>query len=143
MNRISRLYNLWIKLPAARGPCGGARQGRRGRPECASARGSRGPWPADGCSAGTYACSLELQVVREDALNQERTCHTPRPAARLTTSQGSTADATWVSLLTVRGIGSEVKLSPQHRDFHNVSTADDLGCGKSWFAGRLGGWSPS
>jgi len=57
--------------------------------------------------------------------------------------QGSTADATWVSLLTVRGISSEVKLSPEHRDFHNVSTADDLGCGKSWFAGRLGGCSPS
>ncbi len=28
----------------------------------------------------------------------------------------------------------KVKLNPQHRDFHNVSASDDLGCGKLWFA---------
>ena len=55
-----------IRLRAARGPCGGGRQGRRGRHGYASARGNRGPSPADGCSAGTYACSLELQVVGEN-----------------------------------------------------------------------------
>ena len=50
-----------VRPRAARGPCGGARPARRGRPGYASAGGSRGPSPADGCSAGTYACSLELQ----------------------------------------------------------------------------------
>lgn len=56
--------------------------------------------------------------------------------------QGSTADATWVSLLTVRVIRSQVKLDSQHRDFHNVSTAGDLGCGKqgSRAAVRGGGY---
>ena len=55
-------------------------------------------------------------------------------------SQGSTADATWVSLFTVRGIRLKVKLKPQHRDFHNASTADDLGCGKSWLRSASGDW---
>lgn len=40
------------------------------------------------------------------------------------------ADATWVSLFTVRAILPQVKLSRQDHDFHNVSTASDLGCGK-------------
>jgi len=47
---------------ADRGPCDGARPGRRGRRGYASAHGSHGPWPADGYSAGTCACSLELQI---------------------------------------------------------------------------------
>ena len=135
---------------AARGPCGGARQGRRGRHGYASARGSRGPSPADGCSAGTYACSLELQVVSKASMPHEgRTCHASRGQA-LPDSAGGTADATWVSLLTVRVILAQVKLSrsrstarQQHRDFHNASAAGDLGCGKSRSAGRHPvGWLP-
>jgi hypothetical protein len=31
----------------------------------------------------------------------------------------------------------------KHRDFHNVSTAGDLGCGKSTSVGRIGGWPQS
>jgi hypothetical protein len=54
-----------IRRRAARGPCDGARRARRGRPGYASAGGSRGPSPADGCSAGTCACSLELQYGSE------------------------------------------------------------------------------
>jgi hypothetical protein len=50
-----------LRLRAARGPCGGERPARHGQRGCASAHGSRGPSPADGYSAGTYACSLELQ----------------------------------------------------------------------------------
>jgi hypothetical protein len=72
-SRVSRLGSP-LRRRAARGPCDGARPGRRGRRGCASARGNRGPSPADGCSAGTYACSLELQVVRETVLNQGATC---------------------------------------------------------------------
>jgi len=49
-----------VRRLAARGPYDGARQGRHGRRGCASAAGSHEPSPADGCSAGTYACSLEL-----------------------------------------------------------------------------------
>jgi chromosomal replication initiator protein len=47
-----------------------------------------------------------------------------------------TADVAWVSLLTVRAILVQVKLSfsgtagGQHRDFHNEAVAGDLGCGK-------------
>ena len=62
---------------AAGGPCGGVRQGRRGRHGYASARGNRAPSPAGGCSAGTCACSLGLQVVGETVLNQGQTCRTP------------------------------------------------------------------
>ena len=49
-----------VRRAAARGPYDGARQARHGQHGYASAAGSRGPSPADGCSAGTYACSLEL-----------------------------------------------------------------------------------
>jgi len=52
----------WVRRRAARGPFGDARPARRGRRGSACAGGSRGPWPADGYSAGTYACSLELQT---------------------------------------------------------------------------------
>ena len=62
---------------AAGGPCGGVRQGRRGQHGYASARGNRAPSPAGGCSAGTCACSLGLQVVGETVLNQGQTCRTP------------------------------------------------------------------
>lgn len=66
---------------------------------------------------------------------QIKSGHATRAASRSPDiSQGSTAEATWVSLLTVRGILLKVKLNPQHRDFHNVSASDDLGCGKLWFA---------
>jgi hypothetical protein len=50
---------------------------------------------------------------------------------------------TWLSLLTVRVIHAQVKPSAagraQHDDFHNVPTADDLGCGKSGFGDCLPG----
>jgi hypothetical protein len=49
-----------VRRSAARGPCDGVRQERRGLRGYASAAGSHEPSPADGCSAGTYACSLEL-----------------------------------------------------------------------------------
>jgi len=49
-----------VRRLAARGPYDGARQERHGQHGCASAAGSHEPSPADGCSAGTYACSLEL-----------------------------------------------------------------------------------
>ena len=49
-----------VRRSAARGPCDGARQVQHGQHGCASAAGSHEPSPADGCSAGTYACSLEL-----------------------------------------------------------------------------------
>jgi hypothetical protein len=58
-----------------------------------------------------------------------------RPGASLA-RHGGTADAAWVSLLTVRAILAQVKLSffrstiSQHRDFHNGAVAGDLGCGK-------------
>jgi hypothetical protein len=51
-----------VRRSAARGPCDGVRKGRPGLPGYASAAGTHGPSPADGYSAGTYACSLELQV---------------------------------------------------------------------------------
>jgi hypothetical protein len=57
----SRVASL-VRRSAARGPYDGVRRGQRGQPGCASAAGSHGLSPADGCSAGTYACSLELQV---------------------------------------------------------------------------------
>jgi len=62
--------------------------------------------------------------------------------------RGSTGRGrTWLSLLTVRVIHAQVKPSGavpvntgvQHDDFHNVPTADDLGCGKSRFGDRLPG----
>jgi hypothetical protein len=75
--------------------------------------------------------------------------HVMRRAARLRPGIGTAtiANATWVSLLTVRVIDAQVKPGRfrmvKHHDFHNVPTADDLGCGKSMFAGRLpGGWLP-
>jgi len=59
-----------------------------------------------------------------------------RPGASLA-RHGGTADAAWVSLLTVRAILAQVKLSfspgsttRQHSDFHNGPVAGDLGCGK-------------
>ena len=97
---------------AARGPCGGARQGRRGQHGYACARGSRGPWPAGGCSAGTCACSLELQVGSKASMPHEgRTCHASRGQAARLDRHGGTADVAWVSLLTVRVILAQVKLS--------------------------------
>jgi hypothetical protein len=42
-------------------PCGDARTGSPDRPESASAGGTRGSSPVGGCSAGTCACSPELQ----------------------------------------------------------------------------------
>ena len=47
-----------VRPRARRGPCGDGRRGSNGRPGSASAAGSRGSWPADGCSAGRCACSL-------------------------------------------------------------------------------------
>jgi hypothetical protein len=67
-----------VRRRAGRGPCGGARRARRGRPWYASAGGSRGPSPADGCSAGTCACSLELQYGSESVTGQARSCRVPR-----------------------------------------------------------------
>ncbi len=58
-----------------------------------------------------------------------------RPGASLA-RHGGTADVAWVSLLTVRAILAQVKLSfsrstaGQHSDFHNGAVAGDLGCGK-------------
>jgi hypothetical protein len=56
-----------------------------------------------------------------------------RPGAR-PVGHGNAADAAWVSLLTVRVILAQVKLSvtadSQHHDFHNLPAAGDLGCGK-------------
>ena len=49
-----------VRRSAARGPYDGARQEQHGQHGYASAAGSHEPSPADGCSAGTYACSLEL-----------------------------------------------------------------------------------
>src|SRR3984957_5033693 len=108
------------------------------------------PWPADGCSAGTYACSLELQT-RCDV----RGGHAVRRAVRSWPDLGQAAptDATRVSLLTVKAIGAQVKptraqrqvllVRPatimEHRDFHSASAAGDLGCGKSTSAVRPGG----
>jgi hypothetical protein len=67
-SRVSRLGSSLrsLRRRSARGPYGGGRRGRRGQHGYASAHGNRGPSPADGCSAGTYACSLELQVVGEN-----------------------------------------------------------------------------
>ena len=97
---------------AGRGPCGGARQGRRGRPGYASAHGSRGPSPADGCSAGTCACSLELPVRCGNCrliIGRHAMCR----AVRLGPDTGRVAIAggTWVSLLTVKAISAQVKLN--------------------------------
>jgi hypothetical protein len=58
-----------IRRRASRGPCVGGRRERHGRHGYSSARGNRAPSPAGGCSAGTCACSLGLQVVRETVLN--------------------------------------------------------------------------
>jgi hypothetical protein len=41
-----------------RAPWSGAQRGPRDRHGSAYAAGSRGSWRADGCSAGTCACSL-------------------------------------------------------------------------------------
>jgi hypothetical protein len=49
-----------VRRSAARGPYDGARQVQHGQHGYASAAGSHELSPADGCSAGTYACSLEL-----------------------------------------------------------------------------------
>jgi hypothetical protein len=67
-----------VRPRAARGPFGGAQPARRGRPWYASAGGSRGPSPADGYSAGTCACSLELQYGSETVTGQARSCRLPR-----------------------------------------------------------------
>ncbi len=67
-----------IRRRADRGPCDGVRQGRRGQHGYASAHGNRAPSPAGGCSAGTCAYSLGLQVVRGTVLNQGQTCRAPR-----------------------------------------------------------------
>jgi hypothetical protein len=121
---VSRLGRS-LRRRAARGPCGGARPRWRGRPGYASARGNRGPSPADGCSAGTYACSLELQVVRETVLNQGATCRAhcfktqcvvlKTQCVQTACSRCSTlktqALRTWLSLLTVWVIRAQVKLS--------------------------------
>ena len=64
-----------------------------------------------------------------------------RPGASLP-RHGGTADVAWVSLLTVRAILVQVKLSfsrstaGQHSDFHNGAVAGDLGCGKIEKIGR-------
>jgi len=68
-----------------------------------------------------------------------------RRAARLRPGIGTAtiANVTWVSLFTVLVIEAQVKPGRfrmvKHRDFHNVPTAGDLGCGKSRSAGRLPG----
>jgi hypothetical protein len=74
-----------VRRRAARGPFGGARPARRGRPWYASADGSRGPSPADGCSAGTCACSLELQYGSESVTGQARSCRVPRGRTQVDT----------------------------------------------------------
>jgi hypothetical protein len=125
-----------LRRRAARGPCGGGRQGRRGRHGYASARGNRAPSPAGGCSAGTCACSLGLQVFGETVLNHGQTCR-----ALCVQDVGAPDMAQ-----PVNGTGDprpgQTKPLPgvKHRDFHNVSTAGDLGCGKSTSVGRTGGW---
>jgi hypothetical protein len=43
-------------------PSCGVLPGRRARPGCACAAGTRASWHGGGYSAGTYACSRELQV---------------------------------------------------------------------------------
>jgi hypothetical protein len=53
-----------VRHSAGHGPCHDATRGSRGQPGCACAAGNREPSPADGCWAGTYACSLELQGCR-------------------------------------------------------------------------------
>jgi len=74
-----------VRRRAARGPCDGARPARRGRPWYAYAGGSRGPSPADGCSAGTCACSLELQYGSETVTGQARSCQVPRGRTQVDT----------------------------------------------------------
>jgi hypothetical protein len=115
-----------LRRRAGRGPCDGARPGRRGRPWYASARGSRGPSPADGCSAGTCACSLELQIRFGKV--QIRADHAGHHAARLGCIHPQTAAAavTWLSLLTVKAIGAQVKPSRAagpRRPFHQRDRA--------------------
>ncbi len=48
-----------VRRSAARGPYDGARREQPCHHGCACAAGNHGPSPADGCSAGTYACSLD------------------------------------------------------------------------------------
>jgi hypothetical protein len=89
-------------------------------------------------------------------INQIRADHVGHHAAILgwIHPQGAAAAGTWLSLLTVKGIGAQVKPSPttrasahlsqpalrssdvEDRDFHNVPVPGDLGCGKSMSAGR-------
>jgi hypothetical protein len=124
-----------IRRRAARGPCGGVRQGQRGRRGYASARGSRGPSPADGCSAGTYACSLELQSLGKLSSNQGQACR-----ALLGQDMGAQDMAQPVNGTGDLRTGQTRPLrSVKDHDFHNVSTAGDLGCGKSTSEGRLRG----
>ncbi len=49
-----------LRRPGGRDPCHGGRTGLHGRPGCAYAAGSRGSSRADGCSAGTCACSRRV-----------------------------------------------------------------------------------
>jgi len=101
-----------LRRRSARGPCGGAPRGQRVQHGYACAHGSRGPWPAGGCSAGTCACSLELQVGSKLKLPHERA---DMPCAALPGASpdghDGTADVAWVSLLTVWAILVQVKLS--------------------------------
>ena len=59
-----------------------------------------------------------------------------RAAGTRPVGHADAADVAWVSLLTVRVILAQVKLSfsglstRQHHDFHNLPAAGDLGCGK-------------
>lgn len=114
---MDRCQQGQLRPTASRVPCADATTGWRGPRECACADGSRACGHADGCWAGTYACSrvvphesggLTGHRSRASRLPRERICRRP-PLVHRSEPCEHAAEVAKTDATTVRGRCDPVK----------------------------------
>ena len=113
-----------LRPRGGRAPWPDARRGPRDRRGCACAAGSRGSWRADGCSAGTCACSLSMPSV----LRRCRPRDVRPPTGGSASDQAGRRTASRATTATAPRVLGPVRAGPNRR---SAVTSDSRGHGSA------------